>query len=340
MLCVRLRWIGLALLASLCLGPSSVFASGCMPHSDGDCVPTDACGDVVYGSACRSAWFASVDALILTRDNASNPQTVVQTDSTGAPVLTTQDLNFGWDAGPRVFFGGFLTKHSGFEVGYFGIQGGDATASATDPNNLDIPPPLSAVANDFDNANSMTLTYNWRINNAEVNLFEDWGHFQVLGGFRYFNLDEQFNIRTQDADGDVSDYHINSRNNLYGGQMGARFFYEGCKWGIGGTGKAGVYGNSARQRQTVRDNDNTTLLRNARGDEGVTSFIGDLDLYATYKINDHWRVRGGYYLLWISDLALAPDQLDFSFNSASGTGLNTDGHAFFHGATVGIEAGW
>jgi hypothetical protein len=338
MLCARLQTVGSSLLAALLiLSSSSSFAEQC----DCGAPAKSCCGDICYADpCCGPTWYVQVDALILTRDNASRNQTVVQTDSTGTPVLTTRDLNFDWNAGPRVFVGRFLTPDSGFEVGYFGINGSTASARAVDPNNLDIPPPLSAVANDFDNANAMTLSYDYFINNAEVNLFEDFGSFQLLGGFRYFNLDEQFNIRAEDADGDVSDYHLNSTNNLYGGQLGLRTYVEGCKWGLGATGKVGVYGNNAGQRQIVRDNDNETVLRNSRGSASPTAFVGDIDLFATYRFTDHWRLRGGYYLLWASDLALAPDQLDFTFSGTSGTGVDTSGNVFFHGATVGLEASW
>ncbi len=312
-------------------GCSGAYSDCCCDSNACCCMPDD---------CCCSTWFARIDALILTRDNASINQPVVLTDDTDEVVLTTRDLNFGWDAGPRAFIGNYYRGSGGWELGYFGINGRTATASAEDPNNLDIPPPLSAVANDFDNANAMTLSWNWRINNAEFNLFNDSEPFQFLAGFRYFNLDEQFNIRAEDADGDVSDYHLSTSNTLFGAQIGARAYREWYRLGLGATGKAGIFGNDAIERQIVRDNNNVTVLRDARGRVTTTSFVGDIDLFLTYRISDIWRLRGGYYLLWVSDVALAPDQLDFSFNTASGTQVRDSGSVFFHGATAGIEATW
>jgi hypothetical protein len=336
--CDRNGWRG-----ALLLGLAVVLSSHAAKAVE-DCSATansSAAGCV--SQACHEpepSWFAQIDALFVTRDNASRNQPVVLTDDTGDTVLSTHDLSFDWNAGPRIFVGKYEWSCGGWEAGYFGINGSAATATARDPNNLDIPLPLSAVANDFDNANAMTLTWDWTLNNAEVNVFRDFEHFQILAGFRYLNLDEHFKIRTEDADGDVSDYPIWTQNNLFGAQLGGRAHHEWRKFGVNATGKAGIFGNNAVERQTVRDNNNETLLRNAMDRGTSAAFVGDLDLTLTYQITDHIWFRGGYYLLWVSQVALAPDQLDFSFNSTSGTHLDDSGSVFFHGATVGFQAEW
>jgi hypothetical protein len=45
-------------------------------------------------------------------------------------------------------------------------------------------------------------------------------------------------------------------------------------------------------------------------------------------------------LLWVTDVALAPDQLDFNFNTDSGTDVRSNGNMFLHGATIGFEGRW
>ena len=59
---------------------------------------------------------------------------------------------------------------------------------------------------------------------------------------------------------------------------------------------------------------------------------------SNYELNKRVSVRAGYNLLWIEGVALAPDQLDFTFTSTSGTALNDGGGVFLHGVSVGIEA--
>ncbi len=280
------------------------------------------------------------DALIVTRNNASLNQPVVLADDTGDTVLSTHDLDFGYSGGFRLFIGHEVSKCSGWELGYFGIYGGTATAQANDPNNLDIPSPLGAVTDDFFLADQMTLTWDWTVNNAEFNVYHQYGRIQTLAGFRYFNLEERFNIHAVDSDGNASDYPITTSNNLFGGQIGARTYCEWKCFRFGATAKAGVYGNDAVERQTVFDDNNTFIVRNAQGRSGAVSFVGDLNSYASLALSQHWRFRAGYYLLYASNVALAPDQLDFSFNADSGTQVHNSGNLFVHGATVGLEAAW
>jgi len=49
------------------------------------------------------------------------------------------------------------------------------------------------------------------------------------------------------------DYDIHSTNNLVGAQLGARWRRTWGRFGWEATGKAGVFGNEARQTQTVDD---------------------------------------------------------------------------------------
>jgi hypothetical protein len=48
----------------------------------------------------------------------------------------------------------------------------------------------------------------------------------------------------------------------------------------------------------------------------------------------------GYNLIWIEGVALAPDQLDFTNTTTSGSGIDTDGGVFLHGVNAGLEARW
>ncbi len=57
-----------------------------------------------------------------------------------------------------------------------------------------------------------------------------------------------------------------------------------------------------------------------------------------YRLDDVWTLRGGYNLLWIEGVALAPDQLDFTDTPTSGTSLDIDSGVFAHGFSAGLEA--
>jgi hypothetical protein len=75
--------------------------------------------------------------------------------------------------------------------------------------------------------------------------------------------------------------------------------------------------------------------------DGVVAFVGEVNLSALYRLTDVWNVRAGYNAMWIEGLALAPDQLDFDFATASsGSRLRNGGGMFLHGVSAGLEARW
>jgi hypothetical protein len=165
--------------------------------------------------------------------------------------------------------------------------------------------------------------------------------FDLLVGFRYVSLDEEFNINSTDSDSGTSDYNIRTSNDLYGGQLGARVRAYRCGWDWEATAKGGVFGNSAEQRQLVTDFPPTSLLRPTISDSTSTvAFVGDVNLSAVYQWTEAWAIRGGYNLLWIEGVALAPDQLDFTTDLDSGSDLQTGGSLFAHGFNVGLESRW
>ena len=116
--------------------------------------------------------------------------------------------------------------------------------------------------------------------------------------------------------------------------MGPRFGWEA-------TGKAGIFGNDAQQKQSVTDFPNFPRRPTVSSGGGVMAFVGELNLSGLYRLTDVWNIRAGYSILWIEGLALAPDQLDFNFAaSPSGNQLHNGGGMFLHGANVGLEARW
>ena len=72
-------------------------------------------------------------------------------------------------------------------------------------------------------------------------------------------------------------------------------------------------------------------------DVGV-GFIGDMNYSIVRRLNRNWSLRAGYNLIWISGVALAPNQFDFSnTNTITLAGAS---NVFLHGANLGLEAQW
>ena len=315
--------------------------SGCC---DGLC---DCCRNCnVYGYA---------EALFWSRVNRNSDQPVViltqdaNGNYPGPAVLTTGDLA-GSDANPgmRVMLGWKRDCDSAIELTYFGLWDLNSSRTVTGADDLAIPGDLGLASLDFFAADRMVVTYRTQLNNFEVNYLHDIGcnncpccNCQWLVGFRYLNLEDQFNIQSTDVNTGTSNYHISTQNNLFGAQIGARIVRHCNRFGWDATGKVGLFGNAAEESQYVTDFPPGFFLRPPRSDSaGQVSMVADINVSAVYQLNCNWSVRAGYNVMWIEGVATAPDQLDFTDTPTSGSTVASNGGLFLHGANVGVEARW
>jgi hypothetical protein len=74
--------------------------------------------------------------------------------------------------------------------------------------------------------------------------------------------------------------------------------------------------------------------------DGDLAGIVQFNLTAIYRINSQWGLRAGYNMIGLFDVALAPDQWDFTDTPDSGTQLYGGGDVLFHGANLGVEYRW
>jgi hypothetical protein len=283
--------------------------------------------------------YFTVDAMILTRNNQATDQAVITQTGTGDTLLSTEDFGFAYEVGPSITLGYRPTPWDAWEVSYFGAMDWDTRQSLVGAGDLNLPGALGAALDlNFANADLMDVTYSSVIHNAEVNYL--WTHGQVmwLVGFRYFHLGEDFDITSTGALGSTV-YDVATKNNLYGGQIGARYRagWKRFNWDI--FGKAGVYGNEAEQQQTV-SNVGGIAIRDTNVRHGNSAFVGDVGVNFTFHLSKCWSVRGGYNALWVEDVALAPNQLDFTDSVVSGNTLNANGGVFLHGAHAGFGCRW
>ena len=127
---------------------------------------------------------------------------------------------------------------------------------------------------------------------------------------------------------------------LLGWQIGADAQYNCDGWTIGLVGKAGVYVNFAERDLGLRDNAvNPDLIVRTEGNSSEIAFVGEAMLGITRHLGCGLRLRGGYQLMWMHGVALAPEQLG---NTAGGAGfappsVDVDGSIFYDGGYVGLE---
>lgn len=300
--------------------------------------------------------YAQLEALFLKRSAGHPSRTVLIDANTQQTLVSSSEMSFDFDPGVRALFGFHLGGCRAIEFGYFGLFDSRATLDYSRPNpNIDVtlPGALGVASNVFHDGVQTRIDYLSRLQGAEVNFpccccWEcdcglSGGSREWFAGFRYISLREDFRIsgaKVVGAGVETGYYDTSSRNDLFGAQVGTRIrrCYGALSWEA--LAKAGVFGNQAGQEQVFIDYPDFPLRPATSGNGGNVAFVGELNLTGIYQFSETWGFRAGYNLMWIEGVALAPDQMDFTYTSTSGTGLSTGGGLFLHGINVGLEARW
>jgi hypothetical protein len=301
--------------------------------------------------------YGLTDALFWGRDNQASGRPLITSVGDGAPLLTARDAQFPFSEGVRAFYGQRQPCEHGWELGYFGVYGQAATATVGSLGSqqfLQMPQPIGGVLTS--DGEVASFRYTSVINSAEANVFRTWTEWRTptgawrtvdwLMGFRYVGVEESAALdvlcclEESGAYRSVP-YGVQTRNNMFGAQVGNRTRWTWERWAFEGWAKAGILGNAQEQIQLQLVDYTGFVQRPALSSTGGTvGFIGDINLSAIYRLTDIWGIRAGYNLIWIDGLALAPNQFDFANVAGAGTGLSSGGGIFMHGANLGLEARW
>jgi hypothetical protein len=266
--------------------------------------------------------------------------------NTSESLISTDDLDFDVAGGVHAGFGIRTGSGSAWEFEYMGVFDENSSEFVALTDQLALPGNLGLATNNFYFADEVSVRYESQIHNAEINrVFSHYADssrsVEFLYGFRYLNLNEDFDIVSTDFQESTSTYDVHTNNNLFGAQVGSRLCSRHGRWTWEGTGKAGIFGNAAEQHSDPIVDFPAFVIRPGRSaSEGNVAFVGDLNLTGIYQLSSVWGVRAGYNLIWIDGVALAPDQLDFTNTPTSGKGVSTDGGLFLQGVNVGLEARW
>jgi len=168
-------------------------------------------------------------------------------------------------------------------------------------------------------------------------------YISYLYGLRFFQENETFGFHGEgESSGTVytGDYEVTSRNNLLGLQFGADLTFRQCRWSWGVQAKVGPYINFCDQKSLVTagpaGSPTYTALIGATKHEA--SLIGETGFFATYKFAPNLMGRAGYDFMWVTGLALAPEQLQFT--TAPADKINTNGTIFYHGVSLSMTWLW
>lgn len=287
--------------------------------------------------------YFQADVLWLSRIHSADRVVAVTLPPNSQPVLNSNDAGLTglFRPGALLTIGKRFDQVSALELTFFGFNEWEGGAQATGNGDLALPGTLANLTLDYIFADRIKFDYNSSIYNVEANYTQTIAGLKLLSGFRYLRLNESFDINSYVADfNSSSDYLVRTKNNLIGGQIGLGFVNQWDRLTAELLGKFGVYANIAEQNTLVKDFNNTVTIRQSQDHTTAVSVLGEAQFNLSYRVFDWLTIRGGYRFMWINNLALAPNQLNFS--AAPGAGQSVDAHdyLYIHGANVGFEARW
>jgi hypothetical protein len=303
-----------------------------------------------------SKWYFRGDAVWLNRDRPNNRNLVYSSD-TNRVVFDTDQSRFSNVAGMRLTLGHYLNENTAIEGGYFGNQSWSVrnstamfpsdTGTGSGPLNPYWGSGSGAIdTSSFTGANQYSTLYNSQFYNAELGI-RRWVRptTSVLIGFRYINVNEQFQLSSFNDANNVNTgtsglYSARTNNNLYGGQIGTEWLHPVFtpKLLFSIEAKGGLYLNAANQTNSLNSAGTVT-----NGSASDTQFARMVDVTAglTLLVGNHMTLRGGYTFFFLNGVALAPDQLDTNPTlNNSGHNISDKGSMTLYGPYVGGEIFW
>jgi len=364
-------------------GLGSCGSTGCCP--DANC-PEPRCPDNGCKKDCKEKcvfidaeylyWWIRPAPLAVPVASNLNPTTGTVTNLIGS-----QSLDFDPFSGVRLSVGGWLDSDRvlGVEVSGFVLEqhlvqrNANLTFTPAAPPNFIFVPitaPPSTVETLFfppSVSGSVTLTQTARVWGAEangvLNMYRNGGfEANLLGGFRYLGLEEQLNLFADNSLGGFFTIarhdEFLTRNQFYGGQIGARADYRAGAWTLGISGRValgdmsqvidvrggnivagtvGVGGIFAQTAATAAPGQQATIGVHQRDVFGVVP-EGRFDV--GYDLGRHTTFTVGYTFLYANDVVRPGNQLLAGIVQPIPTPLFKSSDFWAQGVSAGLTFSW
>ncbi|WP_197527023.1 BBP7 family outer membrane beta-barrel protein [Pirellulimonas nuda] len=321
----------------------------------------------------RGYWYVESDAVVLNRYWDRNAFVLASDLSSGG----LQDLQLdrskpGAEGNVRLTLGRFLfrdTTNRDHTMEFTGFGGGEWTQSnritSDVPNALFVRDDIDLNNPSFDGASTMQTKYDSRLTMFELNyrVHDRMGRDQMvltpngdwvrransgltrnfLVGLRYIDLTENLawsaqDIATQTTSADSGLYNIRTSNDVIGPQVGGGITYESDRFSVELFGKGGVMLNDAKgvSRMTYANAQGLDdFYTNNR--EGVLTYVFQTGFIGRWHMRPNLSLRGGYEMLFLVNMAAAPDQIKFDPDFSR---VATSNNPFYQGLTLGMEYFW
>ncbi len=287
---------------------------------------------------CQPGWWFAADALFLRRSTAES-QTLVRDQTTGDEILNTDNLTFDYQGLPSLQLMRRYCNCHGWDIRYFGLDSWSSSTDSGDP----VSPAYEIPGFLLPSTQPGTIfrtNYGTDFYSAEIN-YRYWLNpcLSFVTGFRWLELgDELYVSQIAPVQNDL--FTIDTNNHMYGWQVGADATVLNCggRFHVDTVVRAAVLSNRADQRTVAPVLSGVGGFVDTLGaSDNHTSFFGELGFRGVYWLTENMAVRGGYTLMWLEGVALAPEQIPVNSLIAPGTeAIDTSGGLFFDGATIGM----
>ena len=273
-------------------------------------------------------------ALIFSRDHTSaEPSAKVFRATDDHLLLDANDMGLGTATGVDLTLLTAISATNELEFRYFGIDGWHGSETANSPPDgvrlTGYGVSLSSLGQRFD--------YYSRLYNVEFNFRPRVSEgIPLILGFRSMQLHERFEVwRFDDEPPATLQLGTGTRNFLYGFQIGAEPYLgsSSSPLRLEGLAKAGIYLNHAYQGTFSQPLEVTTI----EATRNRSAFVGELGLMLDYRFSRFLAARAGYEMLWITGVALAPNQSGTTDLLVPSATIQCSGTAFYQGATAALE---
>jgi len=282
----------------------------------------------------ETSWRISAGGMILHRSNPRigmiYPENPEENQEEVEPIpIRSSDLSLDWSGGWEIQMGYEMPSGWGIAARYFQVDGWESQLSEQNTELIPV---------------SLFLRHHSRLYSTELNLTRRLGErFRFLMGFRWVELHEKFQSDLE-IDFLFLDFQMTASypvgNYLYGFQIGTEAgLFEYGRLRVDGFLRAGIYGNrivrDVHLRMRVAD---LEAGESARLAKSRASFVGEIGLLAKYQLLPNLLLYGGYQVMWLEGVGLAPEIL-LAAEREDESGL-WDGSCFYHGAIMGLEFRW
>lgn len=269
----------------------------------------------------------TIDALILDRSGVDSQTILLDAPAPGGnPLLDASELQ-----SDEIWAGRFdlvIYDHGAhlvdYQLGYFLTEQSDVIeARSSSPADISF-----FSGNAASPVDTYYARYRTKLKGGEFSLrYAFHESVAVSGGLRFARLSESFDLLSSFAP--VTGFYSDTKNDLFGFQLGTDMVLVQNRFGrIDAAIKGGVYNNDIEVYAKALNFDQTL-------ETNRTAFLGEANVAWVIPA---WPfdIRLGYQAIWLSGVALAPDQND-SLNIFTGAGSVDVGDPVYHGGIIGFE---